>query len=474
MSFEGRSNFRSQLITKTAERRRDASRRTALESATTAPVRNDLLPRLSIECVPTARLRPAGRRVRKSESDQLLRVMQSIRAFGIVLPVLVDPDLRIVDGHIMVEAARKLDLPEVPCVRISHLDDKQLRLLRLGLNRIAEKGVWDIDELRIELVELGELGCNLDVTGFSPQEIDIILLDERHGGIDECPSLPLAPVSRPGDLWSLGDHRLYCGNALEADSYALLLAGRKVQATFADPPYNCRIEGNVSGLGKTKHTDFVMAAGEMSDTEFAAFLKTWLVHAANHSVAGAAIFACMDWRQIGTLLGAGKEAGLVLANLAVWNKGSGGMGSLYRSAHELVPVFSVGSTLARNNVMLGKHGRDRTNVWTFPGANRPGTSCAEALAEHPTPKPVELVVEALLDVTKRGDAVLDPFMGSGTTLLAAERSGRTAFGMELDPRYADLCVQRWQAMTGRKAAHADLCLPFDKVAAVRMAEGAAS
>ncbi|WP_226948844.1 DNA-methyltransferase [Rhizorhabdus wittichii] len=269
---------------------------------------------------------------------------------------------------------------------------------------------------------------------------------------------------------ALDQHRLLCGDALAAKSYEALLAGRQIDCVFSDPPYNIKIEGVVSGLGKKKHKDFAMGVGEMSDEDFRAFLGGYLQRCKEHASPGAVIFACMDWRQIDLLMFAGRDAGLHRINKTIWNKGSGGMGSLYRSAYEEVVVFCTEASSATNNVLLGKNGRNRTNVWTYPGANRKGSSAGKALGDHPTPKPVELVADALQDVTQRGDLVFDPFIGSGTTLIAAEATGRIACGIDLDPGYVDVAIVRWQQMTGRQAIHADSGKSFEEVIRERSRE----
>jgi DNA modification methylase len=262
-------------------------------------------------------------------------------------------------------------------------------------------------------------------------------------------------VSRPGDLWILGDHRLFCGSALEANTYDVLLEGAKAAAVFADPPYNVKIDGHVCGSGAIKHREFAMASGEMTEEEFARFLSSTLDLIGAHADPGAVIYACMDWRHMGEMLAAGHAASFDLLNLCVWVKSNGGMGSLYRSRHELVFVFRNGEEQHRNNVQLGRFGRNRTNVWNYAGANGlPRKGRKRGLELHPTVKPIALVSDALLDATKRGDIVLDPFCGSGTTILAAERTRRRGYGIELDPLYVDLIIARWRQMTKQVAVHA--------------------
>lgn len=324
---------------------------------------------------------------------------------------------------------------------------------------------------RIEVADLNDLEVDLTSTGFSPQELDIILLDDDDGDPDKesLPEPPVHPVTESGDLWLLGEHRVLCGNALEKTSYARLLGDDAVHAVLTDPPYNVPVAGHVSGLGKKTHAEFAMASGEMSEAEWQTFLDSVLGLLSEPLIDGGVMFAFMDWRSIHRLYAAGLDAGLNLANLVVWYKEAGSMGSLYRSAHELVAVFCKGRTPRINNVELGRYGRDRSNVWVAPGANRPGSSANAMLAFHATPKPVELCVDAILDVTERGDTVLDAFLGSGTTLVAADKAGRRCCGIEIEPRFVDVILRRWQQLTGREAVLAETGETFSKVE-VRRAE----
>ncbi|KRB82378.1 DNA methylase [Sphingomonas sp. Root710] len=432
--------------------------------------RNDPAPALRSERRPLDTLKDAERRARRTSPAQLERVTHAVSQFGFLKPVLIDASGRIVDGHILVEVARRMGLPDIECTIIDHLSNDELRLARIALNRIAETGEWDLEELGLELSELDLSGLDLDVSGFSRGELDLILdSGSSMAALDKgVPAPPMVSVSQPGDLWLLGEHRLLCADALDPASYERLLGSAKIDCVFSDPPYNIKIDGVVSGLGKTKHRDFAMGVGEMSDDQFRTFLADYLKLSKAHANEGAVIFACMDWRQVDLLLFAGRDAGLHRINKAIWNKGTGGMGGLYRSGYEEVVVFCNGSTPATNNVQLGRHGRNRTNVWTYPGANQRGSSAGKALGDHPTPKPVELVADALYDVTGRGDLVFDPFMGSGTTLIAAQATDRIAYGIELDPAYVDVTIQRWQAMTGGKAVHAELGLSFEQLKEERL------
>ena len=447
-----------------------------LAAARSSPaIANDLVPDLKIELVKIDELRPAKRRARKAGKDHVANVLKCITAVGQVSPILIDRDGHIVDGHVVVEALRQTGETHVVAVRLDHLNEEQVRLVRIALNKLAEGSTWDLEELRVELGELQLGGYDLTDTGFSLPELDIILQprpDSGEAADDESIEAPIDPVSAPGDLWHLGPHRLFCGDALAQESYATILGSEQAAACFTDCPWNIPIEGFVSGLGEKKHKDFKMASGEMSGEAFQEFVDTFSRLIAEYLEEGGVVFSCIDWRSHDRIVAGGERAGLTHINTLVWNKGSGGMGGLYRSAHELIPLLCKGKTPKTNNVELGRHGRDRTNVWSYPGANKPGSSAAQALKHHPTPKPVEMVEDALLDVTNRGELVLDPFLGSGTTLLAAERSGRIAAGIELDPAYVDVCIRRWQEMTGLEAVNAGTRQTFNETAAVKVAEDA--
>ena len=268
---------------------------------------------------------------------------------------------------------------------------------------------------------------------------------------------------------------MLCGSALDAAAFTALLSDERAAMVFTDPPYNVPIDGHASGLGAIHHRPFPMASGEMDGAEFTSFLSEAFRNLVAFSVDGAVHFICMDWRHVEELLAASRAAYDELKNLCVWVKDNGGMGSLYRSQHELVFVFKHGRQGHRNNVQLGRFGRNRSNVWHYPGANSFARGGGEGnlLALHPTVKPVALVADATLDCSARGDIVLDAFLGSGTTLIAAERTGRRCYGLELDPAYVDTTIRRWQALTGGSARHAASNRNFDDLAREAEATNAA-
>ena len=473
VSFEiRRRGTQRQLIEKSGIRRSGFAASTAIASAAATPrAINDLLPEQTVVRRAISSLKPPKRGLRKAGKGLIEGIIKSLNAVGQIAPVLIDKEGRVVDGQTVVMAAKKMGMTHVNCVCLENLNDEQIAFARIALNKLGEGSSWELEELRPALEELQLVGFDLSGTGFTLAELDIILQPEPHALAEESDELlspPDLPVSRPGDLWRLGDHVLLCGDALEARSYAMVLGSRLVDAVFTDCPWNIPIAGFVSGLGKTKHKDFKMAAGEMSDDAFQEFVDVFTQHCTDHLEDGGVFFSCIDWRSSHRIHAGAAKAGLTHLNTAVWNKGSGGMGGLYRSAHEFIHVLCKGKSPKTNNILLGTHGRDRTNVWSYPGANRGGSSAGKALKHHPTPKPVDMVEDAILDVTLRGELLLDPFMGSGTTLLAAERSGRLAVGIEIDPAYVDVCIRRWEEMTGKSAAN-DEGIAFQDMAALRAA-----
>ncbi|MBP0441376.1 site-specific DNA-methyltransferase [Tianweitania sediminis] len=395
-------------------------------------------------------LKPDPRNARTHSRKQTKQIENSIKAFGFTNPILVDQDLRVIAGHGRLLAAKQLGLDEVPTISLADLTEAQVRALRLADNKIALNAGWDIELLQVELGGLEELNFDLDLTGFSTGEIDLVLHPPQDPADEDIPEVRTAPRSKRGDIWILGDHRIGCGDAADVDFLRSVVGdGEKVDAAFLDPPYNVKISGHANSRGR--HREFAMASGEMSETEFQSFLKSTLGAAAAVSRDGAVHFVCMDWRHMTELQSSAAKIYGALINLCIWNKSNAGMGSLYRSKHELVFVYRVGQEQHFNAVELGKHGRNRTNVWDYPSVNSMRGSRRQDLALHPTVKPTAMVADALSDVTRRGDTVLDVFLGSGTTLIAAERIGRRLRGVEIDPAYVDVAVDRWCSLTGREA-----------------------
>ena len=424
---------------------------------------------MKIEHTPIAQLKPYRGNPRTHSAKQVRQIADSIRKFGFTNPILVDQNGGVVVGHGRLLAAKLLRISEVPTIRLDQMTEADKRAYAVADNKLAENAGWDRELLALELSYISELEIDFDltITGFEPAEIDLLLLKES-GSSDEAEQVPEIDRSKPsvtrtGDLWILGAHRLLCADSTDASSFDHLLGGEQAEMVFIDPPYNVRIDGNVSGLGQIKHREFAMASGEMSEAQFIAFLKAAFGNLIANSVDGSIHFVCMDWRHCFELLSAARDVYAELKNLCVWNKDNGGMGSFYRSKHELVFVFKNGTGFHINNVELGQYGRNRTNVWDYPGVNSLHQGRLEELAMHPTVKPVALVADAILDCSKRRGVVLDCFGGSGTTLIAAERTGRRGYVIELDPVYVDVTIKRFQKACGIDAVHASTGRTFSEI-----------
>jgi DNA modification methylase len=435
------------------------------------------MPRLAdsvqIKLVPLRDLKPSTRNARTHSKKQINQIANSIQRFKWTYPILVDDNGEIICGHGRWQAAIHLGLNKVPVIVMSGLSDAEKRALALADNKIAANSGWDRAVLAAELGELATLlpECNLDleITGFEPAEIDALmgdLVDRERDAADDIPHIEQIPVSRKDDYWELGENRLLCGDATTVAQLGALMGRNRAAMVFADPPYNVRI-ASVQGRGKIKHREFASASGEMSRDEFTSFLAKAFSLAAQYSREGSIHYVCMDWRHLGEAMTAGNEVYTELKNLVVWAKTNAGQGSFYRSQHELILVFKNGEGPHQNNIELGRHGRNRSNVWTYAGVNTFRTGHLDDLSIHPTVKPVSLVADAMRDCSSRGDIILDPFIGSGTTILAAERVGRRAYGVEIDPLYVDAAIQRWQNFTKRDAVLKATGQTFDEVAAAR-------
>lgn len=431
---------------------------------------------MRVEHLPLQILQPYSGNARTHSPKQIRQIARSIERFGFNNPVLIDNNCQIIAGHGRVQAAQQLELETVPCVRLSHLSDSDKRAYVLADNRLAEKANWDNEILAIELKQLADVGFDIDLTGFEPAEVDLII--EGFGNESEQPE-NLIPkregppvVSRSGDMWRLGKHVLLCGDATDPASFELLMGPDRADFVFTDPPYNVRIDGNacnISGLGAIKHREFAMASGEMSEQEFTEFLAKTFNLLCHHSKNGSIHQICMDWRHLREMLTAGDQHYSELKNLCIWNKTNAGMGSFYRSKHEMVFVWKNGRAPHINTFELGQHGRYRSNVWDYEGINSMRSGRLDELALHPTVKPVALVADAIKDCSKRGQIVLDPFCGSGTTLIAAEKTGRCARAIELDPAYVDVAVRRWETYTGKTAYLDPLGETFQELVEARAA-----
>jgi DNA modification methylase len=399
----------------------------------------------------TAPLRPSARKLRKLDPVHVREVASSISLLGFCDPLLIGCHNELIDGDARYEAAKQLGLDRVRCVRIDHLSLEEQRVLRLAVNRLAEQGQWDLDALSIEFEELILLDAPIDVTGFSAAEIDHVILGDAAEGLEEGPLEPdpATAVAVVGDIFRLGPHRIVCGDATDPAVLARLLEGDAPACLIlTDEPYNVKIAGNVTGAG---HREFAMTSGEMSDAEFLAFNEAWTVAVLLFLCEGGIFGTFIDWRGLPIVHSAAAKLGLAPLNLIVWAKTNAGMGSFYRSQHELLLLFKKGSAPHVNNVELGKRGRWRSNVWSYPGASSLGSDSRRGLKDHPTVKPTALLEDALLDLTNRGDMVIDPFLGSGSTLVAANKTGRVCRGVELDPLYVDVIIRRYEATTRNMA-----------------------
>jgi DNA modification methylase len=403
-------------------------------------------------------LRPFQGNARRHSRKQLAQISASIQKFGFTNPVLIADDDQILAGHGRLEAAKLLGMSDIPTVRLSQMTEVDRRAYVIADNKLALNAGWDSEVLAGEMQALIEIGFDVELTGFSLTEIDLTIAQAeqskpsgREENDDRSPPLDATSVTRPGDVWLLGRHRLLCADARDSTSYRVLMGDERAQLMFTDPPYNVPVMGHVCGLGRTRHREFVMAAGEMTPAQFVSFLTSTLGNGAAYCANGSIAYVCMDWRHVAELSEAGRTVFNELKNICIWNKTNGGMGTFYRSKHEFVFVFKIGDAPHLNTFGLGETGRHRTNVWDYPGVNSPHAGRSSELEMHPTVKPVALVKDAVLDCSRRGGIVLDIFGGSGTTLIAAERTGRTARVIEFDALYCDLIVRRYEELTGRSA-----------------------
>lgn len=428
--------------------------------------------KLNIIYISPKDIKPYIKNARVHDDNHVEQIVSSIKTFSFTNPILIDENNEILAGHGRWMAAQHLHMETIPCVQISYLTDPQKKAYRIADNKLTINGSWDENLLGLELKDLSELDLDfsLDVTGFSLPEIDLKIqgLDEENiDPLDKIPEIEEVDiVSKLGDLWQLGNHIIYCGDSLNPESFSTLMGESRARMIFTDAPYNVKITGHVCGNGKVQHDEFAMASGEMTREQFTQFLKKAFTNLRDYSVDGSMHYLCMDWRHIIDITTACEEVYTEMKNLCVWNKASGGMGSLYRSKHELVFVYKNGVSPHINNVELGKHGRYRTNVWDYAGVNSFGEN-HDDLKLHPTVKPVAMIVDAIMDVTNIKDIVLDAFLGSGSTLIACEKSNRICRGIELEPKYIDVTIKRWQAMTKKQAINIKLGKTYQELSEVK-------
>ncbi len=420
---------------------------------------------LKFKTFKTADLVEYARNPRKND-EVVDKMVGCIKEFGFRIPIVAKSDGTVVDGHLRLKAARKLGLSEVPVVIADDLSEAQIKAFRLLANQSANWAEWNEELLKLELEELKEMNFDLELTGFDLDEISEILKNDVEEKVSESneeePQQELEIVSQLGDLWILGNHRLLCGNSTNESDVRKLMDDQLADVVFTDPPYNVKVS-NISGINKEhKHAEFLMASGEMSEEEFIEFLSKIFQNLAVFSENGSLHYICMDWKHVYEIMTAGKKNYDVLKQLCIWNKGVGGMGNFYRSQHELIFVFKNGKD------EKPFHG-NRSNVWTYPGMNSFATENRdELLASHPTVKSLPLVKDAILDASDEGDLVLDLFGGSGTTLIAAEETNRKCFMMELEPKYCDVIIKRWQQLMGQIAVREN-GKTFEEISAERLA-----
>ncbi len=431
--------------------------------------------RRPLEYIDCDKIGAFAKNARAHSKKQIDKLAGSMKERGVTNPLLIDEDNILLAGHGRLAAARKLKLKSLPCIRLTGMSEEQKRAYRLADNQLALEASWDVDLLSGELKFLVDCEFDIELTGFDQPDVDSILVDandrEQEPRINDDDVIAIEPsaeaITQAGDLWLLDGHRLLCGNARNGDEIGLLMDGQRAAMAFVDAPYNVPINGHVSGNGSVRHREFVEASGEMSSEEFVNFLTVTLKNLAQTCRNGAIIFSCIDWRHLPEMIKAGQAVIGEWKNLCVWNKTNAGMGSFYRSQHELVTVWKVGDAPHTNNFGLGERGRNRSNVWTYAGVNSFRAGRMDELALHPTVKPVAMVADAIRDVSHRGEVVLDIFGGSGTTLIAAEKTGRHARLLELDPLYCDVTIRRWEKQTGKQARLHGSNATFEDVAKER-------
>lgn len=463
-------SLREGLKAKGRSRRKAAARHAEAEKGGMRSGRNDLLPLLRIDPCAIDVLKSHVRKLRKNDPAHIREIANSINALGFNVPLLIGKGNVVVDGDSRLEAAKLLGLSSVPCIRVDHLDDMEQRLLRLAVNRLAEKGIWDIGELEAEFSELIIADAPIEISGFGSDEIDQLVTGTNEDGFeagDLAPRPGVAAIARVGDLFLLGPHCLICGDATDPAVIRRLMGTDVARMVLTDEPFNVAIGGHVTG---GEHREFVMASGEMTDAQFLDFNKKWMDAVLRHLLDGGILGTFIDWRGLPIAHAAATALGLTQLNLIVWSKTNAGMGSLYRSQHELLPLFKKGDAAHVNNISLGKRGRHRSNVWIYPGASSVGSDARKGLQDHPTVKPTPMLQDALIDLTNRDEIVLDPFLGSGSTLIAADKTGRVCRGVELDPFYVDVIIRRYAAAGGTTAILADTGESFEELASRRRNE----
>lgn len=431
------------------------------------------MPVTQISEIAIERLHPHPANVHKHSKKQIAQIVDSIAKFGFTVPIITEEKGYVLAGHGRLLAARAIGLCRVPVIIVSGLSDAEQRAYLLADNKLTENAGWDRTGLAKELQQLGpllsETGLDIGLTGFGATEIDALmgnLVGTEQDSHDDSPDIQTEQVTRTGDLWILDGHRIGCGSAKNNADLQILMGGERAAMVFADPLVNTRIK-TVQGCKTIGDQECVQGSGELQPKEFACFLVQALSLTVRYSVTGAIHYVCIDWCHLQESLLAGNKVYGALLDLVVWVTTTAGQGSLYRSQHELILVFKNGETSHVNKVDLGRQRRNRSNVWNYAGVSELRADCLEDLPIRRTAKPIALVADAMRDCSQRGGIVLDPFMGSGTTILAAERVGRRGYGLEIDPRCVDAAVRRWQLFTKRDALLKSTGRPFSEVATAR-------
>jgi len=423
---------------------------------------------LAVQRVTIDSLQPVDPPVRRHPEKQAAKLRKSLEVFGQVVPILVTPEYQIIDHELVWRAMKAIGATHVDVIVVTDKSPAEIKALRLMLNRSAIDAVWDDENLRSVLQDLTEISFDLELTGFDPPEIDYHLnLELPQANVEEnasdIPPLEAKSVSSRGVIWAAGNHRIGCGDGTDLDFVSHVLEGRRAHVCFVDPPYNIPVHGYF-GKGRNKRREFIAGAGELSSELFFTFLQETLKVLKACSAPTALVFACIDWRHVMEMTVAGRACEMPLYQIITWVKSNAGMGGIYRNASEFITVFRAGSEGPLDNVELGRRGRNRTNVWNYPSMSAFGKQRDSLLALHPTVKPVAMIADALRDVTKRSEVVLDTFLGSGTSLIAAQETGRVCCGVELDPLYVDVAIRRWQNITGCEATNLQNGDTFNRVA----------
>ena len=412
---------------------------------------------LKVVYLPISEIQKYSGNAKLHSDKQVSQIVKSIKRFDFINPILIDEKSIIIAGHGRLEAAIGAGLDKVPVIQIKHLTEAEKKAYRIADNKLTELGDWDIGKLQLEFEAIESLDAELDfeITGFNSGELDVLMDNACPKADPQKNSIPFIPddeiVSKEGDIWELGKHRIICGNSLVRDTFSNLMQGKKATMVFTDPPYNLSTD-DICGGGAIKHEDFKFAHGEMSSTEFQQFLKSSFMLLKEFSTSGSLHYLCIDWKHVKEMSYAGADVYAELKNICVWNKTNAGMGSLYRSKHEFIFVYKNGKDKHINNIELGVNGRYRTNVWDYAGVNTFGGE-RNNLVMHPCVKPVELLKDAILDASNRGDIILDSFLGSGSTLIAAEMCKRVCYGIELEAKYIDTAIRRFETLTKQDAIH---------------------